>query len=115
MYWSAMKVVEKDKMVSGMLKDEMDRCKSALRSLNKSMSGLRKGTIHVRKKKYKGKIYEYSYLKYRDGKGKSVSSHISIKDIENVSSELKKRAAIQREADGYQKRIAYLEKILKSK
>ncbi len=110
-----MKVVEKDKVVSGILKDELDRCKAALRSLDEAMSGLRKGSIHVRKKKHNGKIYRYSYLKYRDNKGKSVSAHVSNKDLENLSSELRKRAEIQREADGYKKRIAYLEKILKPK
>jgi hypothetical protein len=40
-----MKVVEKDKVVGGMLRDELYRCQEMLNGLRKAISGLPKGAI----------------------------------------------------------------------
>ena len=48
-----MKVVEKDKVISGMLHDELKRCQEMLDGLRKSVSKLPKGVISKRKKRYK--------------------------------------------------------------
>ena len=69
-----MKVVEKDRVISGMLIDELKRCREMLISLKKSVSSLPKGVINERKKLYKNKLYSYYSLKYRDGK-KVINKH----------------------------------------
>ena len=43
-----MKVVEKDKVISGMLQDEMNRCREMLNNLEKSVSELPRGVIFVK-------------------------------------------------------------------
>jgi hypothetical protein len=44
-----MKVVEKDKVISGMLRDELKRCQEMLESLVKSVSKLPKDVMNKRK------------------------------------------------------------------
>ena len=110
-----MKVVEKDTVISGMLKDELDRNRKALRSLNQFLTRLPKGTVHVRTKAYKGKTYHYSYLKFRDAVGRSVSIHIAHKNLAQLKLRLGERAKIEKEASAYKKRIEYLERILIAK
>lgn len=63
-----MKVVEKDKVISGMLQDELKRCREMLAGLQKSVAALPKGVLGERRKRYKQKAYSYYSLKYRDGK-----------------------------------------------
>ena len=45
-----MKVVEKDKLVHGMRQEELARCRSMVTSLERKLSELPKGSLHVRQK-----------------------------------------------------------------
>jgi hypothetical protein len=106
-----MKVVEKDRLVNGMLHEEMERCRGMLSSLEQEISHLPKGSLHVRKKQYKKKRYQYYYLKYREGES-SVSRHVPVSDLEALKKDLEKRSSYQKEVKAYKVRIKYLEKIL---
>jgi hypothetical protein len=106
-----MKVVEKDKLVDGMLHEELERCRSMVSSLEQELSHLPKGSLHVRKKQYKKKKYRYYYLKYREGE-KSVSRHVPDHQLEVLNKELEKRSHYQKEIKAYMARIKYLEKIV---
>jgi hypothetical protein len=106
-----MKVVEKDKLVNGMLREELERCRDMVSSLEQEISHLPRGSLHVRKKQYKKKKYRYYYLKYREG-GKSVSRHIPDRQLEILKNELEKRSDYQKEIKAYKARIEYLGKIL---
>jgi hypothetical protein len=106
-----MKVVEKDKLVEGMLKEELERCRAMISSLEQEMANLSKGSLHDRRKQYKKKRYRYYYLKYRE-EGKSVSRHIPASQLDDLKIELDKRRNIGKEIKAYQDRIKYLEKIL---
>lgn len=108
----SMQVVEKDKVISGMLRDELNRCREMFDNLEKTVSGLPRGSINERKKRYKEKEYSYHYLKYRDGE-KIVSKHIPNKDVQYVLKKLELRKKYEKEIQSYQKKIAYLNKILK--
>jgi len=108
----SMKVVEKDKVISGMLHDELKRCREMFDNLEKAVSGLPRGSINERKKRYKEKEYSYHYLKYRDGE-KIVSKYIPIKDLQDILKRLELRKKYEKEIQSYQKKIAYLNKILK--
>ena len=50
MYNIDMKVVEKDKLVHGMLQEELARCRSMVSSLERELSELPKGSLHIRQK-----------------------------------------------------------------
>ena len=106
-----MKVVEKDKLVDGMLREELERCRGMVSSLEQEISRLPKGSLHVRKKQYKKRRYQYYYLKYREG-GKSVSHHVPAPQLDALKKELDKRRDIGKEIKAYRDRIKYLEKIL---
>lgn len=108
-----MKVAEKDKVVQGMLEDEYQRCKDALQSLKNKIKHYPKGTMNVRKKKYKGKEYSYHYLVSREG-GKIVNRHVPERNIPLLNSQLEERDVCRKEIRSYEKRIAYLEKLLKT-
>lgn len=108
-----MKVVEKDKVIGGMLQDELKRCQEMLDGLEKSVSGLSKGAISERKKRYKNKVYSYYYLKYRDGE-KVISKHIPNREVKEVAEKLAMRKKYEKEIESYEKRIAYLNKILRA-
>lgn len=107
-----MKVVEKDKVISGMLHDELKRCQEMLDGLKKSVSKLPKGVISKRKKRYKDRVYSYYYLKYRDGK-KVVNKHISKEEIQEISKKLEQRKKHEKEMQLYKKRIDYLNRIIR--
>lgn len=107
-----MKVVEKDRVINGMLSDEFNRCREMLNSLKKSASVMPKGVLNKRKKKYKGKVYFYQSLKYRDG-NKVINRHISADEGPELSKRLEQRKKIIKEMQVYKKKIAYLSKILK--
>jgi len=109
-----MKVVEKDNLVHQMLREELERCRHISASLVKMLSGLPKGSLHARHKRYKRKKYKYHYLKYREG-GKSISKHISDSDLEKLSEQLDARKKYMKELVPYKERIKYLEKILSVK
>lgn len=106
-----MKVVEKDKVISGMLHDELKRCQEILDGLRRSVSKLPKGVINKRKKRYKDKVYFYYYLKYRDGK-KVINKHISKEEIQEISKKLEQRKKYGKEMQLYKKRIDYLNRII---
>ena len=108
-----MRVVEKDKVISGMLRDELKRCQEMLIGLQKSAAGLPKGVLSERKKRYKQKAYSYFSLKYRDGK-QVVNKHIPNADAPELAKKLNQRKQFEKEARAYEKRIVYLSKILKS-
>jgi hypothetical protein len=106
-----MKVVEKDKVISGMLSDELRRCHEMLDGLEKSLSALPKGVLRKRRKRYKGKEYSYYYLKYREGK-RVVNKHISNEKVKEISDGLALRKKYENEIQSYKKKIAYLNKIM---
>jgi hypothetical protein len=108
-----MKVVEKDKVISGMLRDELRRCQEMLAGLQKSVAALPKGVLNERKKRYKQKAYSYYSLKYRDGM-KVVNKHIPHADVPALSENIKQRRKFEKEVRAYKKRIAYLSKVLKA-
>ncbi len=107
-----MSVVEKDSLVHGMLEEELKRCRSMIISLEESLSGLPKGSIQFRQKKYRDKLYSYAYLKYRNGQ-KSMSKHIPQGKMKELREQLDARKKIENERGLYRARIKYLEKILK--
>lgn len=107
-----MKVVEKDRVISGMLGDELNRCQEILHGLEKSLSELPKGVIRERKKRYKDKVYLYHCLKYRDGE-KVINRHLASKDVPKVSKKLEEREKIEKEIRACKKRIPYLNKIMR--
>lgn len=106
-----MKVVEKDKLVEGMLREELDRCRAMVASLEQEISSLPKGSLHIRDKQYRKKKYHYYYLKYREG-GKNINRHIPVGQLEILKKELEKRSNYQKEIIIYKARIRYLEKII---
>ena len=107
----SMKVVEKDKVISGMLQDELKRCQEMLNSLEKSISKLPKGVINERKKRYKNKVYSYFYLKYRKGK-KVINEHIPNNHVQELLKKLEMRKKYEKEIQSYKSKIAYLNKIM---
>jgi hypothetical protein len=106
-----MKVVEKDKVVSGMLQDELQRCQEILGGLEKAASELPKGAINERKKRYKDKVYSYYYLKYREGK-KVFNRHIAKKELQDILEKLELRKKYEKEMQSYKRKIAYLDKVI---
>jgi hypothetical protein len=110
MHHLGMKVVEKDRHVHGMLSEEMKRCRDMIIPLERELLNLPKGSLHIRKKHYKGKKYSYHYLKYRQGK-KSISKHVPQKKLETLIQKLKARKGYEKELRSYALRMKYLEKI----
>ncbi|HPX19264.1 MAG: hypothetical protein WDA72_10050 [Desulfomonilia bacterium] len=108
-----MNVEEKDRVVHGMLEDEYQRCQDVLHSLQEKIKLFPKGALNVRKKKYKGKEYSYHYLISREG-GKIVNRHIPEENLSQLSNQLKERDLCKKEIQSYKKRIAYLERLLKT-
>lgn len=108
-----MKVAEKDKVISGMLQDELKRCQEMLESLRKAESRLPKGVLSSRKKQYKKKVYSYYYLKYREGT-KVVNKHIADEKVQEIAEKLEQRKKNTKEIKSYEKKIAYLERMLKT-
>ena len=106
-------MVEKDKVISGMLRDELKRCQEMLESLEKSISGLPKGAMSERKKRYMNKVYSYYYLKYREGE-KVISKHIPNREVQEILKKLALRKKYEKEMQSYEKKIAYLNKILRA-
>jgi hypothetical protein len=107
-----MTVVEKDRHIHGMLQEELERCRGMVISLKKELSNLPKGSVHRRERRYKKKKYIYHYLKYRQS-GKSISKHISQKELEGVIQKLQDRKGFEKELNLYMARMKYLKKILK--
>jgi len=108
-----MKVVEKDRVISGMLKDEFKRCQEMLIGLQNSLDGLPKGVLSERKKRYKEKAYSYYSLKYRAG-NKVVNKHIPNAEAPALMKKLEQRKKLENKVRSYKKKIAYLSKIMKA-
>jgi hypothetical protein len=108
-----MKVVEKDRVISGMLRDELKLCQEILDSLEKSVSELPKGAISKRKKRYKNKVYFYYCLKYREGE-EVISKHVPDREVQEILKKLAMRKKYEKEMQSYEKKIAYLNKILRA-
>jgi len=106
-----MKVVEKDKAVSGLLKEEYERSRDVLGALSKKLARYPKGSLNVRKKAYKGKEYAYHYLVARE-QGRVINQHIPKGDLPDLERKLEQRDKCRKEMRTYRKRIAYLEKLL---
>lgn len=104
-------MVEKDKVISGMLQDELQRCQEMLDGLEKAASELPKGVINERKKRYKDKVYSYYYLKYREGE-KVFNRHIAKKELQDILKKLELRKKYEKEMQSYRKKIVYLDKIM---
>jgi len=108
-----MKVAEKDRVVSGLLEEEYRRCQDVLVSLSDKAAHYPKGSLHVRKKPYKGKEYAYHCLVARD-QGRVVNRHIREAEIHELRQQLEQREKYRKEIQAYKKRIAYLEKLLQT-
>jgi hypothetical protein len=106
-----MKVVEKDRIISGMLRDEYSRCQEMVGELERAASAFPKGSLQQRKKCYKGNEYSYYFLKYRDG-NQSLSKHVAEKDLEAVKESVDLRKKYELQIKGFKSRMAYLKKIL---
>lgn len=110
----SMKVVHKnnDEVLQGMLRDELDRCQKMMDSLRADIAELPKGSVHQRKRNYKGKISVYHYRKFREA-GKSVYEHIPADKLdylkEQIEARRKKDASLKKFVD----RSRYLERLLK--
>ena len=110
-YYSSMKVVEKDNAVQGLLKSECQRCRDVLRALSKKAAHYPKGSLNVRKKAYKDRVYSYHYLIAREN-GQVVNRHISKAEVSELQQQIEQREKCRKEMRVYKRRIAYLEKLL---
>ena len=106
-----MKVVEKDNAVQGLLKEEYRRCQEVLAALSEQAAQYPKGSLNLRKKRYKGKEYAYHYLVAREG-GRVVNRHVPEAELPELKRQLELRDKCRKEMQAYKKRIAYLEKLL---
>jgi hypothetical protein len=106
-----MKVVEKDRAVHGLLKEEHRRCQEVLSSLSEKAAQYPKGSFNLRKKRYKGKEYAYHYLIARE-EGRVVNRHIPEAELPDLQRQLAERDKCRKEMQAYKKRIVYLEKLL---
>jgi len=106
------KVVEEDVVVTGMLNDELARCKEGLDALNVVLSKLPEGSLHVRTKRCGTKEYRYHYLKLREA-GRVINRHVPTHDVKDLQDKLTLRKRYVSEAEVYETRIAYLKMILK--
>lgn len=108
-----MKVVESDKVISGMLRDELKRCYELLEGLEKDMSLLPKGVLSERKKRYKDREYSYLSLKFREG-NRVINRHIpkEEEEEEGLRGQLARRKKYEKEIRGYRKKIEYLNRLL---
>jgi hypothetical protein len=108
-----MNVVEKDDVIVGLLRDELARCEEALAAIGKALADLPKGALSARKKLHGGREYRYYSLKFRDGE-KVINQHVPSEALVELQNKLALRKRYLSEAKAYEKRIAYLKKLLKS-
>ena len=107
-----MKVVEKNNPVRGLLKEEYQRCQEVLAALSEKAAKYPKGSLNLRKKRYKGKEYAYHYLVARE-EGRVVNRHIPEAEVPVLQRQLAERDKCRKEIQAYEKRIAYLERLLR--
>jgi hypothetical protein len=108
-----MSVVQKDRVVHGMLQDELERCEGLSKSLDAAISHLPKGSLHVRKIPSGKKCLQYYYLKFRDGH-KSVYKHVPKGLQPELSAGIEERRKLQGQLHQLNARIRYLRKLLKT-
>lgn len=109
-----MKVVKKkDKVVHGLLEDELKRCENMAASLRDAIEALPKGSLHQRRMDYKGKISVYKYLKYREN-GKSVYQHIRRADEAVIEKKVSERQRKEESLKSFRERIQYLHKLMRA-
>jgi hypothetical protein len=106
-----MSVVQKDKIVHGMLQDELERCEGLSASLGEAISQLPKGSLHIRKVPSGEKDLLYHYLKFRDG-DKSVYKHVPKRQLKELSGRVEERRKLEGELRQIKARIKYLRKLL---
>jgi len=109
-----MKVVHKnnDEVLQGMLQDELDRCQNLIESLRADIAELPKGSVHQRKRDYKGKISIYHYRKFRKA-GKSVYEHIPVDQVDSMKEQIQVRRKKDVSLKKFVARSRYLEKLLR--
>jgi hypothetical protein len=107
-----MRVEEKDNVVHGMLEEEYERCIDARKALQKKMQQYPKGALNIRKKRYKGKVYLYHYIVSREN-GHVKNRHVSSEEVPVLKKKIEERNKNRKEIQAYNKRIVYLEKLLK--
>lgn len=105
-----MNVAEKDNAVHGLLEEEYARCRDVLASLSAKVAQYPKGSLHLRKKAYRGKEYAYHYLVARVG-GRVVNRHVPEAQLSELKRQLEQRDKYLKEMQAYKKRIAYLERL----
>ncbi len=101
-------------VVAGMLNDELARCREAIDALNSSLSGLPRGSLQSRIKRYGEKEYRYHYLKFRDG-ARVVNQHVPRDAVQELQDKLELRKRYVSEVLRYKKRISYINRILGKK
>jgi len=106
-----MSVVQKDRVVHGMLQDELERCDGLSRSIEEAISRLPKGSLHERRIPSGKKHLQYHYLKFRDGL-KSVYKHVPKRLQPELSAQIKERHKLERQLRQIKSRIRYLRKLL---
>ena len=109
-----MKVVHKnnDIVLQGMLKDELERCEQIVSSLRESIAELPKGSLHQRKRNYKGKVAIYNFCKFRK-EGKSVYEHVTAKRVALLENQINDRRKKEASLKKFNVRLRYLKKLLK--
>ena len=107
-----MRVVEKDNVIRGLLEEEYKRCKEVLAALAAKAAQYPKGSLHVRKKRYKDKEYAYQCLVARVD-GRVINRHVQEAEVAEVMKLLELRNRCMQEMLVYKRRMAYLEKLLK--
>jgi len=108
-----MSVVKKDKVVYGMLQDELERCEGLSSSLEEGLSELPKGSLHERKIRSGKKLLVYHYLKFRDG-ARSVYKHVPQRLVQELASQIEERRKMEENLRQIRSRIKYLNKLLKA-
>jgi len=102
----------KDEVLQGMLRDELVRCQNLMESLRADIAELPKGSIHQRKRNYKGKVSIYHYRKFRRAE-KSVYEHVPADQVDYLSEQIDVRRKKEALLKKYVDRARYLEKLLR--
>lgn len=106
-----MAVVEKDEVIQGLLKEELQRCLAALAALESRLPAFPKGALNVRKKEQQGKQYTYHYLVHREA-GRVVNRHVPGAELPALRKQLAERDKYRKEVRSYKRRTAYIERLL---
>ena len=109
-----MNVVHKnnDSVIQGMLQDELERCEQVVSSLREAIVELPKGSLHHRKRIYKGKVAIYNFCKFRK-EGKSVYMHVPANRVALLEKQISDRRKKEASMKKFNARVRYLKKLLK--